>query len=91
MDLGDGYVSKRHTALCLSAGVPAMQVKAHYEGIAEGLMAASPAGGSLGSDAIAALQAASSSKAAFEVVQPRSVQLAMTVWSHVEITVILHL
>ena len=49
-----------------------MQVKAHYEGIAEGLMAALPAGGSLAADALATLQAASTAGAAFDIVQQRS-------------------
>ena len=48
-----------------------MQVKAHYEGVAEGLMKAMPAGGGLAANALAALQAASADGAPFNVLQQR--------------------
>ncbi len=51
-----------------------MQVKAHYEGVAEA-MAALPAGNSLAADAIAALQAASAAGAAFDAIGRRSDRL----------------
>ena len=55
------------------AGVPAMQVKAHYEGVAEGLMVmqASPAGGGLAAGALAALQTASTDGTSFDNLQQR--------------------
>ena len=56
-----------------------MQVKAHYEGIAEGLMAAMPAGNSLAADAFAALQDASTVGVPSEVGQrylPRTISVA---------------
>ena len=50
-----------------------MQAKAHFEGIAEGIMAALPAGGSPATDALAALQAASATDAGYDIVQQRYV------------------
>ena len=58
-----------------------MQVKAHYEGVAEA-MAALPAGSSLAANALAALQAASAAGAASDVIGRRSEPLIISTVGH---------
>jgi len=59
-----------------------MQVKAHYEGVADGLMAASRAGGSLAADALAALQAASAAGVTSDVLGRRSEPVSVSTAGH---------